>query len=159
MAKSGVYEEKEKKDGNKYLATSIPHSILNKFITGNYKFKELTFENQKAVLEKAVTAYTFNSVYYGTLLAKTLYGNITGTKTAADFFKRSSSAIAETRSPNLSPKFVNWLVANRHVSMENFPNTNKLRVKITSETETSSDETLLGLTKNIVKISIQKNKC
>jgi predicted kinase len=151
MAKSGVYEEKEKKDGNKYLATSIPHNILNKFITGNYKFTELDFENQKAVLEKTVTAYTFNSVYYGTLLAKTLYGNITGTKTAADFFKRSSSAIAETRSPNLSPKFVNWLVANRHISMENFPNTNKLRVKITSETKTPSNEALLGLTKNIVK--------
>jgi len=152
MTEIGSYALKTKgNNGEMYVRTSIPTAILNKFSPSDSTFRELDSEDQLKVIKTIARAYTLNSVYYGTLLAKTLYGNITGTKTPADFFKRSSSAIAETRSPNLSADFVNWLVANRHVSMKNFPNTDKLRVKITTETITSSDEALLGLTKNIVK--------
>ena len=77
------------------------------------------------VLKKVLNAYVFNSVFYGTQLAKFNYGTITSSKSPEDFFKRTPSAIAETRSPNLSPEMIDYINSHRLPGMAKFPSISK----------------------------------
>lgn len=156
MKKVGAYQVKVSRYNKEYLKTIIPQNILNRFtekLDANDKkvpFTKLSLDEQLAILNKVTNAYAFNSMFYGYEVSKMLYGNFTGTKSPEDFFKRTPSAIAETRSPNLSPDFVNWLKENRLPIMKNFPNSNKLRIKVHSETESSSNKDLVKLTDGMV---------
>jgi hypothetical protein len=160
----GVIRETTSRRGTSYIKTVIPVKIVNRFLTEEQKekskynpFTKLTMEEQLVVMDKIAKAYTFNSMYYGYELSKMLYGNFTGTKSPEDFFKRTSAAIAETRSNDLSPAKVNQIKATRHSSMVNFPSPIKLRVKIYKETETTSNPELLELTTQITGLEGKKN--
>lgn len=142
--KNGIIEEGTTRNNKPYLKTKIPTNIITSKFDSN--FKNLNKEKQEAVLKKVLNAYVFNSVFYGTQLAKFNYGTITASKSPEDFFKRTPSAIAETRSPNLSPEMIDYINSHRLPGMAKFPSISKLRIKIHAETKEPSNKEIIDLT-------------
>ena len=145
-----LYMVSATRQGKSYIKTVIKPKILQKFVSKDAQFTKLPMAEQLAAIDRLTNAYVFNSMYYGYQVSKTFYGTFTGTKSAADFFKRTSAMIAETRSNDLSPEKVNFIKENRHESMKNFGSPNRLKIKIHSETFSPSSEEFKQIAENII---------
>ena len=100
-------------------------------------FDNMGLEAKERAINEFLKKYIFNSLMYGVESTNMLYGSLTSTN-PENFFKRTSSAIAEGNQPRTDSEFINKMMVDRPSYMKNFPFASLMRVLITKSTLSST---------------------